>query len=39
MVNGRIIVRDRKMLTIDDKAVLAKAEAYRAQVAKSLSAK
>ncbi len=37
MVNGRIIVRNRRMLTIDDKAVLAKAEEYRAQVAKSLS--
>ena len=39
MVNGRIIVRNRRMLTIDDKAVMAKAEEYRAQVAKSLSAK
>jgi 5-methylthioadenosine/S-adenosylhomocysteine deaminase len=37
MVNGRIIVRNRRMLTIDDKAVLAKAEEYRAKVAKSLS--
>ncbi|MBZ5677462.1 MAG: amidohydrolase [Acidobacteriia bacterium] len=37
MVNGRIIVRNRKMLTIDDKAVMAKAEEYRAKVAKSLS--
>jgi 5-methylthioadenosine/S-adenosylhomocysteine deaminase len=36
MVNGRIIVRDRKMLTIDVKAVMAKAEEYRAKVAKSL---
>jgi 5-methylthioadenosine/S-adenosylhomocysteine deaminase len=39
MVNGRIIVRNRRMLTIDDKAVMAKAEEYRAQVAKSLGAK
>ncbi len=39
MVNGRMIVRNRRMLTIDDKAVMAKAEEYRAQVAKSLSAK
>ncbi|HEY2842060.1 MAG TPA: amidohydrolase family protein, partial [Bryobacteraceae bacterium] len=36
MVNGRIIVRSRRMLTIDDKAVLAKAEEYRAKVSKSL---
>jgi 5-methylthioadenosine/S-adenosylhomocysteine deaminase len=36
MVNGRIIVRNRRMLTIDDKAVMAKAEEYRAKVAKSL---
>jgi len=39
MVNGRIIVGNRHMLTIDDKAVMAKAEEYRAQVSKSLSAK
>ncbi len=39
MVNGRMIVRDRRMLTVDRRAVLAKAEEYRAQVAKSLSAK
>ena len=37
MVNGRFIVRSRRMLTIDDKAVMAKAEEYRAKVAKSLS--
>jgi len=37
MVNGKIIVRNRKMLNIDDKAVLAKAEEYRAKVAKSLA--
>jgi 5-methylthioadenosine/S-adenosylhomocysteine deaminase len=37
MVNGRIIVGNRHMLTIDDKAVMAKAEEYRAQVSKSLS--
>jgi 5-methylthioadenosine/S-adenosylhomocysteine deaminase len=37
MVNGRIIVRNRRMLTIDDKAAMAKAEQYRVQVAKSLS--
>jgi 5-methylthioadenosine/S-adenosylhomocysteine deaminase len=39
MVNGRIIVRNRRMLTIDDKAVMAKAEEYRAKVTASLSAK
>ena len=39
MVNGRMIVRDRRMLTVDSKAVLTKAEEYRAQVANSLSAK
>jgi len=37
MVNGRFVVRSRRMLTIDDKAVMAKAEEYRAKVAKSLS--
>ncbi|MGH9646338.1 MAG: amidohydrolase family protein, partial [Bryobacteraceae bacterium] len=37
MVNGRILVRNRRMLTIDNKAVMAKAEEYRAQVAKSLA--
>jgi 5-methylthioadenosine/S-adenosylhomocysteine deaminase len=37
MVNGRIIVRNRRMLTIDDKAVMAKAEEYRVKVTKSLS--
>jgi len=39
MVNGRTIVRNRRMLTLDDKAVLAKAEEYRAKVLASLSAK
>jgi 5-methylthioadenosine/S-adenosylhomocysteine deaminase len=37
MVNGRAIVRNRRMLTVDDKAILAKAEEYRAKVAKSLA--
>jgi 5-methylthioadenosine/S-adenosylhomocysteine deaminase len=37
MVNGRLIVRNRHMLTVDDKAVLAKAEEYRAKVSKSLA--
>jgi len=39
MVNGKIIVRNRRMLTIDDKAVMTKAEEYRAKVAKSLNNK
>ena len=39
MVNGRTIVRNRRMLTVDDKAILAKAEEYRAKVSASLSAK
>lgn len=39
MVNGRMIVRNRRMLTVDGKAAMAKAEEYRARVAKSLSAK
>ena len=39
MVNGRAIVRNRRMLTVDDKAILAKAEEYRAKVSASLSAK
>ena len=39
MVNGKIIVRNRKMLNIDDRAVMAKAEEYRAKVTASLTAK
>jgi len=37
MVNGRMIVRNRRMPAIDDQAVMAKAEEYRAKVAKSLA--
>jgi len=37
MVNGRMIVRDRKMLTLDDAAVMAKAGEYQVRVAKSLA--
>ena len=37
MVNGRVIVRDRKMLTLDPAAVMAKAVEYHAKVAKSLA--
>jgi len=39
MVNGRAIVRNHRMLTVDDKAILAKAEEYRAKVSASLNAK
>jgi 5-methylthioadenosine/S-adenosylhomocysteine deaminase len=39
MVNGRLIVRNRRMLTIDDRPVLARAEEYRAKVTASLTAK
>ena len=37
MVNGRMIVRDRKMLTVDQAAVMAKAAEYQVKVAKSLA--
>jgi len=36
MVNGRTIVRDRKMLTIDQSAVMAKAAEYQERVKRSL---
>lgn len=37
MVNGRTIVRDRKILTIDPKPVIAKAAEYQERVKKSLA--
>ena len=37
MVNGRVIVRDRKMLTLDPGPVMAKAAEYQEQVKKSLA--
>jgi 5-methylthioadenosine/S-adenosylhomocysteine deaminase len=37
MVNGKVIVRDRKMLTIDPAPVLAKAAEYQERVKKSLA--
>ncbi len=37
MVNGQVIVRDRKMLTLDTAAVLKKAAEYREQIQASLS--
>lgn len=39
MVNGRLIVRDRRMLTLDQAAVMAKAREYQERVKKSLAAK
>jgi 5-methylthioadenosine/S-adenosylhomocysteine deaminase len=39
MVNGRAIVRDRKMLTLDARVVMAKAAEYQERVKKSLAAK
>jgi 5-methylthioadenosine/S-adenosylhomocysteine deaminase len=36
MVNGRTVVRDGKVLTLDEKAVMAKAEEYRAKISASL---
>jgi hypothetical protein len=36
MVNGRTVVRDGKILTLDEKAVMAKAEEYRAKISASL---
>lgn len=36
MVNGRVIVRDGKLLTLDWPAILSKAEEYRTRVKKSL---
>jgi 5-methylthioadenosine/S-adenosylhomocysteine deaminase len=37
MVNGRVIVRDKKMLTIDPGPVIAKAAEYQERVKKSLA--
>jgi 5-methylthioadenosine/S-adenosylhomocysteine deaminase len=36
MVNGKLIVRGRRMLTLDEPLILAKAEEYRKMVARSL---
>lgn len=38
MVNGKLIVRNRQMLTVDQRAVMAKAAAYGLSVSKSLRA-
>ena len=37
MIDGRLVVRDRQLLTLDLKQILAKAEQYRMQVKASLS--
>ena len=37
MVNGRVIVRDKKMMTIDPAPVMAKAAEYQEKVKKSLA--
>ncbi|HJT90310.1 MAG TPA: amidohydrolase family protein, partial [Bryobacteraceae bacterium] len=39
MVNGRVVVRDGRILTLDERQILLKANAYRAQVAASLKKK
>jgi len=36
MVNGRQVVRDARILTLDEKSILAKAEEYRAKISASL---
>jgi 5-methylthioadenosine/S-adenosylhomocysteine deaminase len=37
VVNGRIVMQDRKMLTLDEPAILAKANQYKARVARSFA--
>ena len=36
MVNGKPVVRDARILTLDQKAILAKAHEYQAKIAASL---
>jgi 5-methylthioadenosine/S-adenosylhomocysteine deaminase len=36
MVNGKVVVRDAKILTLDEKAILQKAAEYRVKVSASL---
>ena len=39
MINGRLVMENRRVLTIDQRAVLAKANQYRDQIRKSISMK
>jgi 5-methylthioadenosine/S-adenosylhomocysteine deaminase len=39
MVNGKMVVRNKRMLTIDDRPVLAKAAEYQQRVSDSLKVK
>jgi 5-methylthioadenosine/S-adenosylhomocysteine deaminase len=36
VVNGRVVMKDRKVLTLDERAVIAEADRFRAQIAASL---
>ena len=36
MIDGRVLMRDRKLLTVDEAAAMRKAKQYRDQVLKSL---
>ncbi len=36
VIGGRVVMRDRKLLTLDERAILAEADRYRLQVVKSL---
>jgi hypothetical protein len=36
VINGKMVMEDRKMLTLDEPAILAKANEYKAQIEKSL---
>ena len=38
VINGKMVMEDRKMLTLDEPAILAKANEYKAQIEKSLEA-
>ena len=38
VINGKMVMEDRKMLTLDEPAILAKANEYKAQIEKSLGA-
>jgi hypothetical protein len=39
IINGRVVMMNRRVLTIDDRSVRAKANEYRDQIRKSISAK